>query len=567
MPHPISAPLDPGIAAYGRLSRDDEKDKSIPMADKIALRKEILKYHARYAADIELQDEQVVFEIKSGGNLDDRPGLLGLLERCAAGLIHTLIIFDIDRLTRDVGDWKRIEKALFRGRVRLITSRGTYEFTPNFDPTLLQILAVLGEKERRSVSFRRKATNVQRARQGALSVGYAPYGYRWDKTARRYFVDPDEYGVVVYIFGRIWEVGTNSIANELNAKGVTPPGVGRREQAAVKWLKGTVANMIRNPFYAGRPAKRKEVDRDGALVTLPAAQWIWAEAEEIRYPLPDDEEGQAQWETLPHPITMAQWEQLQELLRERTFDHRPTKGLLTGLLTCSEGRKMHMHRPHYHCVCEEHGVVHRGHAIKQDRLDALVTALVADVIDALPVTTLKPTPKARADDSAALAADVARTRRQLREKEETLADLVARASFYQSLPRFGVKGHKDTLEAVSKEAEGLAAKLAELESKQQQPALRLASPLLAQVRARGGAQAFFAQAPVPLQRELIHFVVKSVCLDPIADGQGMTRSVRVTLYPLEEGKGEQTRCVPIAHPRQGVTRGPYATRKKTQENP
>ena len=58
-------PYDPGIAAYGRLSRDEEKDVTTPMADKIALRKAVLVTQARYEANLTLHDAQITFELLS----------------------------------------------------------------------------------------------------------------------------------------------------------------------------------------------------------------------------------------------------------------------------------------------------------------------------------------------------------------------------------------------------------------------------------------------------------------------------------------------------------------------
>src|SRR5579871_620223 len=205
-----------GIVGYLRLSRDEERERGVPMDEKISLRKQILIAIAKHHALI-LPEEAITVELKSGGSLAEREGLLSILERCRRGEIHTVVAFDVDRLTRDVADLKQITSAFYKGEVTLLTQRGVERFDRNHDTTLMQILAVLGEKERRSFSYRRKATNVQRARQGQLSQGYAPYGYRWNPESKAFVIDPIEYAIIEEIFRRSWREGTHRISTDLNA--------------------------------------------------------------------------------------------------------------------------------------------------------------------------------------------------------------------------------------------------------------------------------------------------------------------------------------------------------------
>jgi len=544
-------PQDPAIIAYLRLSRDEEKERGVSMEDKIALRRDILLTIAKHH-NIDLAPSQVVVELASGGSLNERPEILALLERCRRKEVHTVIAFDVDRLTRDVADLKTISNAFFKGEVRLITQRGTYHFNEHFDTTLLQILAVLGEKERRSFSYRRKAANEQRARSGKLSQGYAPYGYRWDKELACYVTHPAEYPIVEEIFQRIRRVGCYSVAQELSERGITPPGEGKAAHASSKWLKGSIGNIIRNPFYTGYLVKTKSVDREGNSVQQPSARWIWSEE-----PLVTRVEGETV--PLPHPITVEEWEALQEAVHERR-KAPPTKGLLTGLLYCVKGGKMHRHYKFYSCGCAETGEPHRLHTVMRHLVEPAVWRGVAAFMESLPTQSLKPPKKRVQDDSAKAVMEKRTAERELREKRSTLEELVGRASFYLQLPHYGTRDkngkslYDKTLETLGVDIQKLQAKIETLSAKLERPEIRLSAPLLRQIETLGGMEAFIASASVEAQHDLLRLLVKRISIPSPDSDRQQIQWLDVVFYAPE---GERTERVEIAHSRLGKPRGTY----------
>lgn len=521
---------DPGIAAYGRLSRADERDKATPLAEKVYLRKEILKTLAKQEAGAQLVEEQIVFELKSAASLDERPGLLALLDRCRRRELHTLVLFDIDRLTRDTGDWKTIERALFKGQVRLVTARGTYHFTPQFDPTMLQILAVLGEKELRSFSFRRKATNVQRARAGQRSAGQAPYGYVWLSDRKCYVIQEEEYRTVCWIFENALTMSTGKLADELNALRIPPPSAGKRADAATQWRDGTVLAILRNPLYTGRPAKRTEVDREGASVQLSVDQWIWAE-QDLLTPI-EGEDVETTWAPLPHPVTRPQWDLLQETITGRRVARQiDGPGLLNRLLHCSAGAAMYLNGRGYHCECREAGKGHPAMSVTQT-VERYVLAALAAHLDTLP--DLPPPPKRKEESGTGdRRIEAAQTRRQLREKEATRLDLIQRASWYQSLPGYGVAGHTATVEALSGEIEALRARLVDLEALVNRPEAGEAVALIRQIQQAGGFAALLAEASPEVRYQVVRTLVERITLDAPPGKGKHTRSAQMTLPAIE----------------------------------
>lgn len=543
-------PPDPGVVGYVRLSREEEKERGVSMEDKLRLRAQILLTIARHHG-LGLTPEAIATEVKSGGHLSDRPELLALLDRCRKGEIHTVVVQSIDRLTRDVADWKTVASAFYRGEVLLIYGDKAERFDRYHSDTIIKILAVLGEDERRKFCFRRKATNEQRARSGDYAPSYPPYGYVWNREGRYYSLHPLEYPVLCRIFARAWHVGGHLIAKELNADGIVSPGVGKRVDNNPRWRSSSVTSLLRNPFYTGHAAKRRDSDRDGTPVYLPRSQWIWSEQ-----PLATRDEAGAVV-PLPHPVTREEWEALQELLTERQIG-TPNKGLFTGLLYCAQGHPMHRHLKYYSCG-DKHVPTppHKAMHIIRANLEKAVWQAVEAHIATLRLPPARASRRADATHQAEI--ERAALRRELREKEATLEDLVRRAGFYQALPGYGKERHAESLTVLGSEVERLRERLTEVEVRLSRPDQGRAAPLIQAYREAGGWEGLLACGDEATQRALVHTLIQRI--DLIAPEKTMTKEARVTFRPLDS-RGEVTVQAHLVHPAQGTKRGPYHWRKK-----
>jgi DNA invertase Pin-like site-specific DNA recombinase len=510
---------DSGIRAYGRLSQEDSDRHTSTLEERIALRSGYLQQVAKLY-HIALSAESIVFDVLSGASISERPQLLALLEDCRAGRLHTLIIFDIDRFTRDMGDWVTIKKALYKGRIRLLTARGEYHFTPQFDSTLLDILAVFGEGERRKFSFRAKAANDQRARKGQLSGGRAPYGYEWDKTERVYRVVASEYPIVEEIFRRLWTEGSYKIVRDFNSRAVAPPVTTQERRSAVgMWTPSTLRGIAGNPFYAGYPAKRGERDREGKTTNLPRSEWIWAEVEQ----------------SYPHPISLDEWEALQERVTSRQNNQGPQKALLTGLLKCSQGRPMHRSAHRYACACHIYDESHAGQLLLSSVIDEAVLCAIETAWDAIPPRRIAAakieTPKPQ--DNAA--AELLRIMRQIREKSVALSKLQQDAGFLDNLRTYGREKRLADMSALDVEIVALEETAARLRADvQHQP---IPSSLLDAIGKAGGFRALFETMTLTEQQASLKEIVLALRLDPVPAGKRNSTTLQVTLRPpLGDGK-------------------------------
>ena len=221
-------------AEYARYSTDRQTENSIAYQFK-----EIRKYCQ--AHDIEIvasfQDEGA-----SGTNADRR-GFQDMIRAAQAGMFDAVVIYDVTRGSRDVGDWFSFRKAMMYLGVSVISATGQRlgDLT-NGQDFLLELLTVgMGQAE--VLGTRQKSIDgvAVKAQTGAFLGGVPPLGY--DVQAVQYVINPAEAAIVRRIFG--WYAAGRSydyIVDHLqgvNGKRGRPLG------------KNTLNAILRNERYIG----------------------------------------------------------------------------------------------------------------------------------------------------------------------------------------------------------------------------------------------------------------------------------------------------------------------------
>lgn len=197
-----------------------------------------------------------------------RPGYAELQRDYADGLFDALVVWDLDRLTRQprqLEDW--IDAAEGRG-LALITTNGEADLTTDGGRMYARIKLAVARAEIERKSARHKRALQQHAQAGRIPHGPRLFGYTATGN-----VDPQESAVVADIFERFY--AGESLRSVTQMLTDTVPSRNGRP-----WNTRTVRDMLTNPRYAGWAVYQGEIatDSDGNLVR---GQWAPLIGEEI----------------------------------------------------------------------------------------------------------------------------------------------------------------------------------------------------------------------------------------------------------------------------------------------
>lgn len=248
----------------------------------------------------------------SGGNMA-RPALEQLLADVTAGKVDVIVVYKVDRLTRSLADFARIVEALDKAGASFVSVTQAFNTTTSMGRLTLNVLLSFAQFEREVTSERIRDKIAASKKKGMWMGGPVPLGYRL--IDRKLVVDDNEAERVRHIFARYLELGSmGALADELAATDVCTKVrqfSNGRSSGGVHFTVGSLAQLLKNPVFAGKTRHRDKV-YDG-------------EHEPI--------------------IDLATWKRVQEALKSNTRarllgEKVRFPSLLTGLITDPEGRGM-----------------------------------------------------------------------------------------------------------------------------------------------------------------------------------------------------------------------------------
>lgn len=343
-------------AIYARFSSDLQNDRSID--DQIALCREVCGREGMSVVST-FEDRAI-----SGSSALNRPGFIAMMRAAEARAFDVVVAEDVDRISRDQGDWHAARKRLDFLGIAIHTATGK---VGKLDGALR---ALMGEMflENLVVHVRRGMDGVVRSGRHA---GGRAYGYRPvpGKAGELAIVDA-EADVVRSIFADyVAGKSPRDIAGALNAAGIAPPRGNVWNASTINGNLQRGAGILLNEIYAGRivwnkvrmvkdPATGKRISRAN-----PKAQHRTAEAPHLRI-IADDI-----------------WQAAQRR-KAATTGHRTgggkTRRLLSGLLRCGAcgGGMVSMGERHgtARLQCSNHresGVCSNGRKVKREDVERL----------------------------------------------------------------------------------------------------------------------------------------------------------------------------------------------------
>lgn len=177
---------------------------------------------------------------------EKRPGLQELLSRAQSGECDTVVVYRVDRLSREPADYYAIMAVLREAGVAIDAAAQPKEASPEGE-LLWDLSAILARYESLKLGARLKDMHRRLAAQGRWGGGIVPYGWRRvrGENGTQLVLDPEEARWRRWMHEQYWRGWSClRIAKYLNEHGVST----RRDST---WNDGTVWNMLRSPYQAG----------------------------------------------------------------------------------------------------------------------------------------------------------------------------------------------------------------------------------------------------------------------------------------------------------------------------
>lgn len=157
--------------SYGRKSVFSDKSDSIDNQFRMCRDYVELKFSGQVDSFLEYQDEAF-----TGANTK-RPDLQRLLTDISAGNCDVLIVYQLDRLSRDVRDFANIYAILEEHRVKFISIKENIDTSTPIGRAMMYVTVVFAQMERETIAARVADNMIGLAKKGYWTGGNPPEGY------------------------------------------------------------------------------------------------------------------------------------------------------------------------------------------------------------------------------------------------------------------------------------------------------------------------------------------------------------------------------------------------------
>ena len=344
------------IAIYSRKSKFTGKGESI--GNQIELCKAYIRAH--YGDNV--AENAIVYEDEgfTGGNLN-RPDFKRMMDAAKNRKFHTIVVYRLDRISRNIGDFSKLIEELARLDISFVSINEQFDTSSPMGRAMMYIASVFSQLERETIAERIRDNMHELAKTGRWLGGNTPTGYASESVskvtvegkARKAYklkMVPEEAEIVKTIFALYIE--TDSLT-------ATETEMLRRR---VKTKKGNdftrfaIKGILQNPVYmiADEVAYEYLVEKKVCLFSELSA--FNGDHGLMVYNRTEQEKGKAmtylpmtEWivSVGKHPglIPSKQWIAVQQSLdRNKSKSYRKPRNneaLLTGLLFCSCGERMY----------------------------------------------------------------------------------------------------------------------------------------------------------------------------------------------------------------------------------
>jgi len=116
------------------------------------------------------------------GKNTDRPQFQELIHDIEQGLISTVIVYKLDRISRSIIDFARMMELFQQYNVEFVSATEKFDTSTPMGRAMLNICIVFAQLERETIQKRVQDAFHSRCRKGFFMSGQAPYGYTLEPT-------------------------------------------------------------------------------------------------------------------------------------------------------------------------------------------------------------------------------------------------------------------------------------------------------------------------------------------------------------------------------------------------
>jgi len=198
--------------SYVRVSTEDQAKNGVSLENQAERIRAYCEYKGLELV-AEIRDEGI-----SGGVNKAREGFIELLDRAEAGEFDSVVLYSLERLSRDMLTMLALERLLNEYDIEIHTVDGQIDTSTPDGFMNFAMKIFLGEMERRQVKYRTKKAMEHKKAHGHV-VGSVPYGYR--REGDSLVVDFGEQSVIKIVNG-MYQSGSRlvDIVNHLNEQGI-----------------------------------------------------------------------------------------------------------------------------------------------------------------------------------------------------------------------------------------------------------------------------------------------------------------------------------------------------------
>lgn len=228
----------PKAALYVRVSTDMQLDKESRGVQKNAL--------IRYCEDIlGIMDYEIFEDAGFSAGSTDRPDYQEMMRRIRMGEFTHLLVWKIDRISRNIIDFTEMFEELHMLDVTFISLAEQFDTSSIVGQALLKMILIFAELERHNAAERSKAVLLSKAEAGEYTGFRIPFGYRRDPKTKEYSVEESEANIIRTIFDMFDQgITVYAIAKHLNSLPLS-------KRIKNKWEMTTIERMLTNISYTG----------------------------------------------------------------------------------------------------------------------------------------------------------------------------------------------------------------------------------------------------------------------------------------------------------------------------